>query len=304
MMDIQLITAPLIGAIIGLITNGIAIKMIFCPLYPKYIGGWRLPFTPGLIPKERGRLAKSIGTTISLNLMNQDVLEKSLLSEDMYGKILTSIDEFVQVQKQNIQSLQAFLYHLLPREDIDTIVLNTKADLSHLLQKEIANPGMGEQVAHVVVEHALQKVRDGLLGVFGMDRFVHLIAMPTKVLLAKNINEMLANNSGPLIDNLLTRESDRLLSMRMCDIMADRASLVADFKKYVLSAYKKVISDYLPHILRTIDISKIVEERINDMDVEEVEKLTLQVMDKELKAIVWLGGLLGLVMGLLNVFFV
>lgn len=299
-MDIQVFTAPLIGAIIGLITNGIAIKMIFRPLRPKYIAGWKLPFTPGLIPKERGRLAKSIGVTISLNLMNKEVLEKSLLSGDMYEKILQAIDQFVKAQMRNTQSLKEFLYSLLSKEDIDTIVLNTKNDLSQLLRKELSNPGMGEQVAHVVVEHALQKVREGLLGAFGIDRFVNLIAMPTEVLLAKNINEMLANHSGQLINDLLTKESDRLLSMRMCDIMANRTTQIDEFKKYALSAYKKIISDYLPQILNTIDISKIVEERINDMDVEEVEKLTLQVMDKELKAIVWLGGLLGLVMGLLN----
>ena len=36
------------------------------------------------------------------------------------------------------------------------------------------------------------------------------------------------------------------------------------------------------------------------MDVNETEKLIFQVMDKELKAIVWLGDLLGLVMGSVN----
>lgn len=37
------------------------------------------------------------------------------------------------------------------------------------------------------------------------------------------------------------------------------------------------------------------------MDVNETEKLIFQVMDKELKAIVWLGTLLGLVMGSINI---
>ena len=46
---------------------------------------------------------------------------------------------------------------------------------------------------------------------------------------------------------------------------------------------------------------KIVRERINEMDVNETEKLIFQVMDKELKAIVWLGALLGLLMGSINI---
>ena len=38
------------------------------------------------------------------------------------------------------------------------------------------------------------------------------------------------------------------------------------------------------------------------MEANETEKLIFQVMDKELKAIVWLGALLGLVMGRVNIF--
>ena len=69
------------------------------------------------------------------------------------------------------------------------------------------------------------------------------------------------------------------------------------------SIYRTVISEHLPRILESIDISKIVRERINEMDVKETEKLIFQVMDKELKAIVWLGALLGLIMGSLNTLF-
>jgi uncharacterized membrane protein YheB (UPF0754 family) len=38
------------------------------------------------------------------------------------------------------------------------------------------------------------------------------------------------------------------------------------------------------------------------MNFREIEELIFQVMDKELKAIVWLGGLLGLIMGIANGF--
>ena len=66
------------------------------------------------------------------------------------------------------------------------------------------------------------------------------------------------------------------------------------------SIYRSIITEHLPKILQSIDISKIVRERINEMDVNETEKLIFQVMDKELKAIVGLGALLGLVMGSIN----
>ena len=63
-MDLQMIAAPVIGGIIGLITNGLAIKMLFRPHKEIYIGKFRLPFTPGLIPKEKNRIAAAIGKII------------------------------------------------------------------------------------------------------------------------------------------------------------------------------------------------------------------------------------------------
>jgi uncharacterized membrane protein YheB (UPF0754 family) len=300
-MNTQLILGPIIGAIIGYITNGIAIKMIFRPLYPKYVFGMQIPFTPGLISKERKHLAKTIGNTISENLMNREVLEKTLLSEDMYSKIKNAIDEFVANQSQNEQSLQDFLYGLLSENEINAILQNGKSDLVNLLQNKLSNAQLGNQISHIAVEHTVTKVRNGLLGKVGADKFLSLLAPFMKNLLAKHINEILANDSKQLVNDLLDQESDKLLSMKMCDIVKGKQSQINQFKVYVISIYKKLITDYLPQALETLNVSKIIESRIDDMDVKEVERLIFQVVDKELKAIVWLGALLGLLMGFINV---
>ena len=42
---------PLVGALIGFITNVLAIKMLFRPLRPHYLFGLRIPFTPGILPR-------------------------------------------------------------------------------------------------------------------------------------------------------------------------------------------------------------------------------------------------------------
>ena len=51
------IIPPLVGGVIGYVTNDIAIRMLFRPHTAKHIMGWRVPFTPGIIPKEKGRIA-------------------------------------------------------------------------------------------------------------------------------------------------------------------------------------------------------------------------------------------------------
>ncbi|MBU4541424.1 MAG: DUF445 family protein, partial [Firmicutes bacterium] len=57
-MDYTFFIGPILGGIIGLITNGIAIRMLFRPLKAIRVFGLTLPFTPGLIPKEKERIAK------------------------------------------------------------------------------------------------------------------------------------------------------------------------------------------------------------------------------------------------------
>ena len=62
------ILPPLVGGGVGYVTNGLAIRMLFHPQTAKHIMGQRLPFTPGIIPKEKGRIAEAVGTAISDNI--------------------------------------------------------------------------------------------------------------------------------------------------------------------------------------------------------------------------------------------
>lgn len=72
--EVSYIIAPLLGGIIGYITNDIAIRMLFRPHKAKYLFGIKMPFTLGIIPKEKGRIASAIGGAISENLMKLFVL--------------------------------------------------------------------------------------------------------------------------------------------------------------------------------------------------------------------------------------
>ena len=75
-----------IGALIGGFTNHLAIKMLFRPHEAKYIGKWRVPFTPGLIPKRRDELAMQLGKTVTNYLLTPETFRKKLLTPDMEKK--------------------------------------------------------------------------------------------------------------------------------------------------------------------------------------------------------------------------
>ena len=316
------IIAPLLGGVIGYITNDIAIRMLFRPHKAKYIMGVHVPFTPGIIPKEKGRIADAIGGVISENLMNKDVLERYLLSDDMVGKVRLSVEEFIETQKHNQETVKEFLGHYLSDDEIAAISQNVNESITKQTYTKLSDASVGEKVAHIAIDHVAEKLSiDGaqellaglggaMRGVGGMAaglfggnivaKFLGMLREPAEHFLANNINTMLKNNGKEIISNMIDGEVEGLLNKPVCNILESHDDQLEQAVNTVESIYRTIINDHLPKILESIDISKIVRERINEMDVNETEKLIFQVMDKELKAIVWLGALLGLMMGSIN----
>lgn len=322
-METSYIIAPLLGGVIGYITNDIAIRMLFRPHTAKYVFGIHIPFTPGIIPKEKGRIAEAIGGVISENLMNKEVLEKYLQSEDMIGKVRSAVEEFITTQQKNQETVACFLGHYLSKEEIATIAQNINQSITKQTYEKLADSAVGEKVAHIAIDHVAQKLTiDGAqellsgiggalgglggmaAGLFGgniVAKFLGMLREPAEHFLAKNINTMLRDNGEEIVSNMIGGEVDSFLNKPVCKSLERHEEQLAQAVNTVESIYRSIITEHLPKILDSIDISKIVRERINEMDVNETEKLIFQVMSKELKTIVWLGALLGLVMGSINI---
>ena len=274
--------------------------MLFRPHQAKYVMGIHIPFTPGIIPKEKSRIAGAIGKAVSENLMNREVLEKSLLSEDMLAKMNNAIDEFVTTQIANEETIEQFARHYLTEEDIIAMRQNVSDGIVKMVSSKLSDSNMGEQIAHMATEHVLTKTRNSVAGLFGADKLVAGVAQPIEKILAKHINEILQTNSQQIIKDLVVKQSDDLLNMSMSQLVSNHDEQVTQIKSGILNAYRVIITEHLPRILQDIDISSIIEQRINEMDMDEAEAIILDVMKKELRAIVWLGALLGSIMGTVN----
>ena len=300
---IHYLIGPAVGAVIGYITNDIAIRMLFRPHQAKYFMGVHIPFTPGIIPKEKSRIATSIGKAVSENLMNREVLESSLLSDDMLDKIGHAIDEFVATQSQNDETIEEFASHYLTAQDITAMRTDISNGIVKMITGKLQDSSLGESIAHMATEHALEKTRNSVAGLFGADKLVAGLAQPIEKIMAKHINEILQNNSQQMIEHLVTEESEHLMSMTMKELTTGHQEQLAQIKGGILNAYRVIITEHLPRILQDIDISAIIEHRINEMDMNEAEAIILDVMKKELRAIVWLGALLGCIMGTITSLF-
>ncbi len=97
---------PVLGGIIGYFTNDIAIKMLFRPYRAIYIAGRKVPFTPGLIPRNQERLAKNISNTIMGSLLTpgelQNLARRLLQTERVQSAILWLLQlaiEQIKVEK-------------------------------------------------------------------------------------------------------------------------------------------------------------------------------------------------------------
>lgn len=95
-MDPRFLVFPIVGAVIGAVTNQIAIKMLFRPYRPIHLGGWRLPLTPGVIPAQRGTIAQNIAETFEEQLFSGDEIHKFLTGPkartSVEGKVSEMID--------------------------------------------------------------------------------------------------------------------------------------------------------------------------------------------------------------------
>ncbi|HHP7246072.1 MAG TPA: DUF445 domain-containing protein [Elainellaceae cyanobacterium] len=113
-----LIAPPVVGGIIGYFTNDLAINMLFRPYRALYIGGWQVPFTPGLIPSNQARLAQRVADTIMGSLLTPEELQnlaRRLLQLERTQAAIRWLLElaFSQVQGANEQKTARILASVL-----------------------------------------------------------------------------------------------------------------------------------------------------------------------------------------------
>ena len=116
-------TPPIVGALIGYATNRIAIKMLFRPLEPKYLVRWRIPLTPGVIPRNREELAASIGTAVGGELLSKEAIRDYVDDPELRSAVEGMIPRPLGFSKPVlIRVLRALLGELRKRIDVPKLV--------------------------------------------------------------------------------------------------------------------------------------------------------------------------------------
>lgn len=176
---VTLIFMAVIGAAIGGVTNHLAIKMLFRPHNAIYIKNWRVPFTPGLIPKRRDELAKQLGLTVVNYLLTPETFRKKFFSKDIQEKV----EQFVQTKVE------------------ETIFTNDKTIQDWLSLAGFSNmPATIEQKVEAIVEGQFESVKNTLS------------TKSIRTLLSADIQNTIDAKIPVAVDHILEKGEDYFLS--------------------------------------------------------------------------------------------
>ncbi len=301
-MNYDLFIGPITGAIIGYITNGIAIKMLFRPIKPIYLFGKRLPFTPGIIPKEKNRIAKSVGQVIADKLINEETLAKTLKREEIYTYMNEKIDREIAKYESCDKTIQSLLEQFIGEEYLEKKKHSIQESITDKLYSEIVDLNLGKIATEKIVEQLKGGLDKSLFGAFSFlikDKRIDDMA----VKLEPVINQIIADEARPLVNQLVEKKGQDLLDRPLSEII--KKVKIYDFKvkEIVIKSYEKLVISNMPRILEILDISNMVTEKLASYDPLEFEEILLSIIKKELNAIIWLGALLGFIMGCVMNFF-
>ncbi|MCI7351659.1 MAG: DUF445 family protein [Ruminococcus sp.] len=295
--EVEYIAAPVIGSVIGYFTNYLAVKMLFRPLKPVKIGNFTLPFTPGIIPKGRDRLAKAIGGAVGNSLLTDEVLQETLLSDAMMEKVSDAVDKWISENRENETPLRELLESFTGSSE--QLMDGASELISEKILKKANEIGVGRLVAEQVASAVREKIQGTMFAMMLNDSVVENLSGH----IANAVDRHISEHGEEIIKPRVKDEVGKFMEKPAGSLVASAEERGADIKGMVLKIYKMVVETKLSGVMDTINIPGIIENKINSMDMLEIEQLTLSVMKKELDAIVWLGAVIGFVLGLFNLFF-
>jgi uncharacterized membrane protein YheB (UPF0754 family) len=298
-MNWSLIAGPVIGAIIGYFTNYIAVRMLFRPLEPVYVFGKRLPFTPGIIPKSKDRIAVAVGNAVGGGLLTQDALEKNLLAPELEEKIRLRINDVVEKETHDERYVRDVITYYVDGEEFDVMLDRGENKAAAVITQKVIEMDIGRLVADEAV-NAIKEQRVGsILAKFLSDEFLYSLISP----ISDRIDEMVKERGVEIIRQKIHDEFQSFEEKTVGDLFTALKKTGVDIGQTVVNGYEVLIRKRLASILQSIDIASIVKDKMDSMNAREVEQMALSVMKKELNAIVNLGALIGFVLGCFNIFF-
>lgn len=296
---LHLLAGPLVGAVIGYFTNYIAVKMLFRPHYPVKIGNFLLPFTPGIIPRRKPQLARAVGRAVGDNLLTGEDIEQMLISEELVGSVEDAVCKFIYQDGSNgprtIKNLakprMGELDYLKGREHLENAICGR-------ILSEVEQIPFGELIEREAQKLFREKMKDSILALMISDDIIRSFA----ITIGDYVMSYIQDNGHDIVFPMIDRQVEKIENKPFAEYLEEADMDEERLRQTIGATYREMVSAKAPELISKFHVSDVVEEKINQMDVMEVERLVLSVMEHELNSIVSLGAVIGFVIGIVNVF--
>ena len=249
--------------------------MLFRPHKEIYIGKFRLPFTPGLIPKEKNRIAAAIGKIIGNELLNSETLGKALCSDEMQNAFYRKYENIAEQLKENDKLLK----DVLEEKGFSDSIEGVKGNIT--------------QKAEEVLKNLNPMLRGMAAGA------IEAAKMPISV----KIDNLILEKCPEYVEEYLGSGYEEWMDKPVSEVTKQLEEKFPRLKYQIWIVYETFMDKKSENFIQELNIPKVVEEKINEFDMAELEKMIMEIAKKELNALVWLGGLLGMLMGFVNLLF-
>ncbi|MCL2855611.1 MAG: DUF445 family protein [Defluviitaleaceae bacterium] len=164
---LSFLLVPVIGATIGFSTNVLAIAMLFRPHKQIKLGRFVVPFTPGLIPKEKAQLAKNIGAVLGESVLTPEALANAVATDGVVdavsAKLGKLLGDFVD-DARSIGQMTSETFGISEQELTEQVARRAHGIIDHISQATIPafiqKAGQGKTVGDVVPPALIQYFKE------------------------------------------------------------------------------------------------------------------------------------------------
>ena len=277
-----LCAGPVIGAVIGLLTNWVAVKMLFRPRKAHYIGKFHVPFTPGVIPRRQGALAKALGRAVSETLVRREDLKASLCSDAVANTVARTVMGLPSIRTLGVEVFGA----TYESKRIKILDFATDRILAGILSLDLG------EVITTEAKSAIASYADAKLVIFKSmvnDQMIASITAP----ITDKVTEYLKTAGRERLYAALEEQAASAEGKPVAELFSNPDAI----RNALIAFYRDMVNKYADTVLEHIRIEEIVEQKIAAMDSKDLETLVLSVMKKELNSLIWLGVPIGFIMG-------
>ncbi len=297
---LHFIISAAVGGLIGYFTNYIAIKMLFRPREEKKIGNFHIPFTPGVIPRRKDKLAGEIGQAVAEKVFTDRDIRDIFTSEGMKQAVADGVlFSFAgEGTEEHSSTLLQLMEQYLPGEEKARILENIDRTLREKVMGAMERNDMSQRIAYECKGQIRERVRGTVAArVMTEDKIVTLSDY-----LGRYLQHYIRLHTDDLIMPVIREETASLLTTPADRLMGDIGISAESLREIAKKAYAEFIVLHGKEVVGQFDIAGLTERKIIEFRPEEVEALVMRTIKREMQAVVNLGGVLGVIIGFVAAF--